>query len=157
FYVGVTRAREHLHLSWALARNEGGRARRRSRFLNDLVPDDSPASKIAKERTPRKGPSCRVCGARLTGSTATLLGRCSSCPSDLDEDLLVALKEWRRERAQEKKVPAFVVFSDKTLTAVAEQRPTDTAGLVSIPGIGASKLDEYGEELLEIIKTAGQK
>ncbi len=78
-------------------------------------------------------------------------------PMDLDEDILVALKESRRERAQEKKVPAFVVFSDKTLTAVAEQRPTDTAGLVSIPGIGASKLDEYGEELLEIIKTAGQK
>ncbi len=157
FYVGVTRAREHLHLSWALARNEGGRARRRSRFLADLIPDDSPASKVAKERAPRKGPTCRVCGSRLMDSTATLLGRCAGCPSDLDENLLVALKDWRRARAQAKNVPPFVVFSDKTLTAIAEQRPTDTAALVSISGIGAQKLDEYGEDLLELVKTAGQK
>lgn len=157
FYVGVTRAREHLHLSWALARNEGGRARRRSRFLADLVPDDSPASPIAKERAPRRGPTCRVCGSRLMDSTATLLGRCAGCPSDLDEGLLVSLKEWRRERAQEKKVPAFVVFSDKTLTAIAEQRPTDTAALVAISGIGAKKVDEYGADIIELVKTAGQK
>ncbi|MDL9936800.1 ATP-dependent DNA helicase UvrD2 [Gordonia sp. ABSL1-1] len=157
FYVGVTRAREHLHLSWALARNEGGRPRRRSRFLNDLVPDDSPASKAAPTRKPRRGPVCRVCGSRLVDSTATLLGRCADCPSDLDEDLLVALKDWRRDRSAEKKVPAFVIFSDKTLLALAEQRPTDDAGLVSIPGIGAQKLAEYGEELIGLIKTAGQK
>ena len=157
FYVGVTRAREHLHLSWALARNEGGRPRRRSRFLADLVPDDSPASRVAPERKSRRGPVCRVCGTRLMDSTATLLGRCADCPSDLDEGLLVALKEWRRDRAQTKKVPAYVVFSDKTLTAIAEQRPTDTAALVSISGIGAQKLSEYGEEILDLVKTAGQK
>ncbi|SKX67304.1 DNA/RNA helicase, superfamily I [Mycobacteroides abscessus subsp. abscessus] len=159
FYVGVTRAREHLHISWATARNEGGRARRRSRFLADLVPDDSPASRIApaSKRAPRKGPTCRVCGSRLLDSTATLLGRCADCPSDLDEGLLVALKEWRRTRADSKKVPAFVVFSDKTLLAIAEQRPTDSAALVSISGIGAAKLNEYGEEVIELVKTAGQK
>src|SRR6478672_9522292 len=44
-YVGVTRAREHLQMSWALSRNEGGRkSRRRSRFLHGLIPEDSPAS-----------------------------------------------------------------------------------------------------------------
>ena len=48
-YVGVTRPREHLALSWALARNEGGRkSRRRSRFLTNVIPDDTPASRIAK-------------------------------------------------------------------------------------------------------------
>ena len=152
FYVGVTRAREHLHISWPLARNEGGRARRRSRFLTDLVPDDSPASRVAPERKPRRGPVCRVCGSRLMDSTATLLGRCADCPSDLDEELLIALKDWRRERAQAKQVPAFVVFSDKTLTAIAEQRPTDNAALVSISGIGASKLAEYGDDIIGLIK-----
>lgn len=159
FYVGITRAREHLHISWAVARNEGGRARRRSRFLADIVPDDSPASRIAPDskRKPRRGPICRVCGSRLIDSTATLLGRCADCPSDLDEGLLVALKEWRRERAASKKVPAFVVFSDKTLLAIAEQRPTDSAALVSISGIGAAKLDEYGAEVIDVVKTAGQK
>ena len=159
FYVGVTRAREHLHISWAIARNEGGRARRRSRFLADVVPDDSPASRIApaSKRAPRKGPTCRVCGSRLIDATATLLGRCADCPSDLDEGLLVALKEWRRTRADSKKVPAFVVFSDKTLLAIAEQRPTDSAALVSISGIGAAKLNEYGDEVIELVKSAGQK
>ncbi|MGC4933722.1 ATP-dependent DNA helicase UvrD2 [Gordonia sp. DT30] len=157
FYVGITRAREHLQISWAAARNEGGRSRRRSRFLSGLIPDDSPAARVAPQRTPRRGPTCRVCGSRLIDSTATLLGRCATCPSDLDEDLLVALKEWRRERADTKKVPAFVVFSDKTLLAIAEQRPTDPAGLVSISGIGAAKLDEYGADVIELVKNAGQK
>ncbi|GAA1480061.1 ATP-dependent DNA helicase UvrD2 [Gordonia sinesedis] len=156
FYVGVTRAREHLNISWATARNEGGRARRRSRFLSGLAPDDAPSSRIAEPaRKQRRGPTCRVCGSRLIDSTATLLGRCADCPSDVDDDLLVALKEWRRDRAQGKQVPAFVVFSDKTLLAIAEQRPTDAAALVSISGIGAAKLDEYGDELLELVKSSG--
>jgi len=158
-YVGVTRAREHLQLSWALARNEGGRrGRRRSRFLVELVPDDSPASIAAQpSKRSRSAPTCRVCGKRLLGKTASLLGRCESCPSDLDEELLLALKEWRSGQAKAQKVPAFVVFSDNTLTAIAEQAPKDVPGLVKIPGIGPKKLDQYGAELLDLIKTAGQK
>ncbi|GGF25782.1 ATP-dependent DNA helicase UvrD2 [Williamsia phyllosphaerae] len=156
FYVGITRAREHLHLSWALARAEGGRrGRRRSRFLIDLVPDDSPASRIAEPKKIRKRPQCRVCGKQLLGKTASLLGRCESCPSNLDEDLFVALKEWRSEQAKEQKVPAFVVFSDNTLIAIAEQRPDDVAALVAIPGIGAKKLDQYGEMLLGLVASTG--
>lgn len=152
-YVGITRAREHLQLSWALARNEGGRrSRRRSRFLADLVPDDSPATRIAEPRRKRSGPRCRVCGKALLGKTASLLGRCESCPSDLDEGLLVALKEWRSGRAKEQKVPAYVVFSDNTLIAIAEQQPGDVPALVAIPGVGAKKLDQYGEDLLALVR-----
>ena len=155
-YVGITRAREHLQLSWALARNEGGRrSRRRSRFLADLVPDDSPASRIAEPKRKRSGPRCRVCGKALLGKTASLLGRCESCPSDLDEGLLVALKEWRSGRAKEQKVPAYVVFSDNTLIAIAEQQPGDVPALVAIPGIGAKKLDQYGEDLLALVRDNG--
>ncbi|PHV65705.1 ATP-dependent DNA helicase UvrD2 [Williamsia muralis] len=155
-YVGITRAREHLQLSWALARNEGGRrSRRRSRFLADLVPDDSPASRIAEPKRKRTGPRCRVCGKALLGKTASLLGRCESCPSDLDEGLLVALKEWRSGRAKEQKVPAYVVFSDNTLIAIAEQQPGDVPALVAIPGIGAKKLDQYGEDLLALVRDNG--
>ncbi|SIS05208.1 ATP-dependent DNA helicase, Rep family [Williamsia sterculiae] len=153
FYVGVTRAREHLHISWALARNEGGRkSRRRSRFLAGLVPDDSPASRIAEPVRKRARPMCRVCGKPLLGKTASLLGRCENCPSDIDEGLFVALKEWRSGRAAEQKVPAFVVFSDNTLIAIAEQRPGDVPGLVAIPGIGPKKLDQYGEDLLGLVR-----
>ncbi|GAA3178126.1 hypothetical protein GCM10020255_070520 [Rhodococcus baikonurensis] len=82
-YVGVTRAREHLQLSWALARNEGGRkSRRRSRFLNGLIPEDSPASRVAAPSSGnKKRPRCRVCGKPLIGTSATMLGRCEKCPS----------------------------------------------------------------------------
>ncbi|HEY5853498.1 MAG TPA: ATP-dependent DNA helicase UvrD2 [Aldersonia sp.] len=153
-YVGVTRAREHLHLSWALARNEGGRrSRRRSRFLTGLVPDDSPASRIAAPARPAKRrPQCRVCGKPLLGTTATMLGRCDACPSNLDEDLLVALRTWRTEKSRELQVPAYVVFTDNTLTAIAEQRPADDSALVAIPGIGAKKLERFGPDVLQLVR-----
>ncbi len=159
-YVGVTRAREHLQLSWALARSAGGRkVRRRSRFLIGLVPDDSPASRIATHTTDRRPgpkrvhPTCRVCGRPLLNTQATMLGRCSRCPADIDPELLVALQEWRREKADELKLPHFVVFSDTTLTAIAEQRPADDKALVSIPGIGAKKLQTYGADVLAIVRS----
>ncbi|WP_026003000.1 HRDC domain-containing protein, partial [Rhodococcus sp. R1101] len=153
-YVGVTRARVHLQLSWALSRTAGGRrSRRRSRFLHGLIPDSSPASKIAEPASPRKKrPQCRVCGKPLMGTTSTMLGRCEACPSDLDENLLVALKEWRRERSKEMKVPAYVVFSDNTLVAIAEQQPRDDRALVAIPGIGAKKLEQYGADVLALVR-----
>ncbi|MGJ5669653.1 ATP-dependent DNA helicase UvrD2 [Rhodococcus aetherivorans] len=153
-YVGVTRARVHLQLSWALSRTEGGRrSRRRSRFLHGLIPDDSPASRIAAPASPkRKRPQCRVCGKPLMGSSATMLGRCEGCPSDLDESLLMALKDWRRERSKEMKVPAYVVFSDNTLIAIAEQRPGDDRALVAIPGIGAKKLEQFGADVLAVVR-----
>ncbi|NLU81975.1 ATP-dependent DNA helicase UvrD2 [Rhodococcus sp. HNM0569] len=153
-YVGVTRARVHLELSWALARNEGGRrSRRRSRFLHGLVPDESPASRIAAPAKPsKKRPRCRLCGKPLIGTTATMLGRCESCPADLDVELLDALREWRLLTSRELKVPAYVVFSDNTLTAIAEQCPVDEAALVAIPGIGPKKLSTYGEDVLSLCR-----
>lgn len=159
-YVGVTRAREHLQLSWALARSAGGRkVRRRSRFLIGLVPDDSPASRIANHTTDRRPgpkrqhPTCRVCGRPLLNTQATMLGRCSRCPADIDTELLAALQEWRREKADELSLPHFVVFSDTTLTAIAEQRPADDRALVAIPGIGAKKLQTYGADVLAIVRS----
>lgn len=169
-YVGVTRAREHLRLSWALSRSAGGRkTRRRSRFLTGLVPEDSPASRIAQPRTDtrkRNHPACRVCGRPLLGTKSTMLGRCSRCPGEIDPVLLEALQEWRREKADELSVPNFVVFSDTTLTAIAEQLPADDRALVAIPGIGAKKLGQFGADVLAIVrsraraqdhKTAGEK
>ena len=153
-YVGVTRAREHLQLSWALARNAGGRrSRRRSRFLLDLVPDDSPASRIAAPAAQqKKRPRCRVCGKHLQDAATTMLGRCQSCPSNLDAALFDALKAWRKEKSLAMKVPAFVVFSDTTLIAIAEQQPGDDSALVAIPGIGAKKLERFGSDVLAVVR-----
>ncbi|KOX25539.1 ATP-dependent DNA helicase [Saccharothrix sp. NRRL B-16348] len=154
-YVGVTRAREHLWMSWALARAAGGRRyRRRSRFLYGLVPEDHPASRTAKREPLQKRPKpqCRVCGSALVDARAVKLSRCASCPSDLDEELLAKLRAWRADRARELKVPAYVVFTDATLVAIAEQRPEDVAGLVSISGIGAAKLDRFGDDVLALVR-----
>jgi DNA helicase-2/ATP-dependent DNA helicase PcrA len=85
------------------------------------------------------------------GADAMKLRRCADCPSDVDIELLDRLRGWRSEEAKEQQVPAYVVFTDATLTAIAEQRPSDNAALVRIPGIGARKLDRYGPAVLALV------
>ncbi|WP_281729787.1 ATP-dependent DNA helicase UvrD2 [Mycolicibacterium septicum] len=155
-YVGVTRARVHLGLSWALARTPGGRqGRRPSRFLNGIAPQlqNSAGSGPDRARRPRgPAPRCRVCNAPLSTPPAIMLRRCETCPSDLDEELLAELKEWRLRVSKEMKVPAYVVFTDNTLIAIAESMPADEAALVALPGIGARKLEQYGPDVLELVR-----
>ncbi|MGK2865129.1 MAG: ATP-dependent DNA helicase UvrD2 [Mycobacterium sp.] len=153
-YVGVTRARVHLALSWALARTPGGRqGRRPSRFLNGIAPQSSSDAGPARpKRAKGAAPRCRVCNGALNSPTAIMLRRCESCPSDIDVELLAELKDWRLRVSQEMKVPAFVVFTDNTLIAIAETLPTDAAALVAIPGIGARKLEQYGPDVLALVE-----
>lgn len=153
-YVGVTRARIHLALSWALARTPGGRqGRRSSRFLNGIAPRSSTDDGPSRPRRQRGAtPRCRVCNAVLTSPPAIMLRRCESCPSDIDEELLAELKDWRLRTSKELKVPAYVVFTDNTLIAIAETLPTDDAALVAIPGIGARKLEQYGTDVLALVR-----
>ena len=155
-YVGVTRARVHLALSWALARTPGGRqGRRPSRFLNGIAPQTQGSKSTGPDRPRRQrgpAPRCRVCNATLTTPSAIMLRRCETCPANLDEQLLAELKDWRLRVSKEMKVPAFVVFTDNTLIAIAETLPTDDAALVAIPGIGARKLEQYGQDVLELVK-----
>lgn len=150
-YVGVTRARRVLRMSWALARSpERGRQRRRSRFLHGLVPDEHRASRLHAGRGEAK-PRCRVCGGPLFGGEALALRRCDNCPSDVDVELLDRLREWRSGEARRQRIPAYVIFTDTTLTAIAERRPSDAAALVGIPGIGAGKLNRYGRAVLALV------
>jgi DNA helicase-2/ATP-dependent DNA helicase PcrA len=93
-----------------------------------------------------------VCNATLTTSAAIMLRRCETCPANLDEDLLAELKDWRLRISKEMKVPAYVVFTDNTLIAIAETQPTDDAALVAIPGIGARKLEQYGADVVALVK-----
>ena len=152
-YVGVTRARTRLAVSWALSRTEGGRrTRRRSRFLTGIAPDSA-----RPDRTGRAPGRCRVCGAALSTPTQIKSGRCGKCPSSADPELVDALRSWRKDRSTQASVPAFVVFSDATLLAIAERKPADVAALLAIPGIGRAKLDAYGSDVLEIVGRAGVK
>lgn len=153
-YVGITRARVHLELSWALARTPGGRqGRRPSRFLNGIAPQTQAEPTPTRPRK-QKGatPRCRVCNAVLTTAPSIMLRRCETCSVDVDDELLGQLKDWRLRIAKELKVPAYVVFTDNTLIAIAESLPVDEAALVAIPGIGARKLEQFGPDVLELVR-----
>jgi len=153
-YVGITRARIHLALSWALARAPGGRqSRRPSRFLNGIAPQAAGESTPSKPKRQRGAtPRCRICNGTLATPAAIMLRRCETCPSDIDEELLAQLKEWRLATSKEMSVPAYVVFTDNTLIAIAETLPTDDAALVAIPGIGARKLEQFGPDVLDLVR-----
>jgi ATP-dependent DNA helicase RecQ len=68
-----------------------------------------------------------------------------------DPALFERLREWRSQVARRQGVAAFVVFHDRTLNELAARRPADLLELEAIPGIGRSKLDRYGQALLDII------
>ncbi len=156
-YVGITRAREHLFLSWSTARTPGGRANRKpSRFLDGLRPD-SVASSSARGKGPaprRKAAvpaTCRVCGTMLSSGAERKVGRCHQCPPSYEEQTFDALRQWRKDAALDADVPAFVVFTDATLTAIAEARPDSLDQLAKLPGVGPSKLEKYGEAVLAVL------
>ncbi|MFE9255511.1 ATP-dependent DNA helicase UvrD2 [Streptomyces sp. NPDC006879] len=157
-YVGVTRARLHLHLSWAISRAPGGRASRRpSRFLNGLRPGSSASGRGpagpegGTRKRGRRGPvQCRVCGKTLTDAGEMKLMRCDGCPSDMDEGLYERLRQWRSGQAKELGQPAYCVFTDKTLMAIAEAVPASEGELTMISGVGGRKLDRFGADVLAI-------
>ena len=126
-YVGITRARRHLALSWAAARAAGGRrARKPSRFLDQLRPPGAPAIVAAAKPARAKGLS--------------------------DDPLVRELASWRLERSRDDGVPAYVVFDNKTLEAIAERRPSDRAELADVPGVGPKKLEQYADDVLRIVR-----
>ena len=75
--------------------------------------------------------------------------------SEEDAPLLSALKAKRRALAEAQRVPAYVIFPDRTLIEMAEQRPTTLDGMARINGIGAKKLESYGQAFLAVITGAG--
>ena len=141
-YVGITRARRHLALSWAEQRETRGRdsRRRMSRFLVGLTGPPRPTTgRYQRRATPR----------------VVELGDAFANPArPTDSPLLGALKAWRVERSRSDGAPAFVVAHDSTLQAIAEARPTTLAGLRRVKGMGPMKLERYGREILEVIEHA---
>ncbi len=80
--------------------------------------------------------------------------RVKAMVSDEDAPLLSALKAKRRALAEAQRVPAYVVFPDRTLIELAEKRPVSLDEMMGISGIGAKKLERYGKVFLEIIAGA---
>ncbi len=89
---------------------------------------------------------------KVTRSRATKAAK--KAAADLPESaasLFEQLRAWRAEQAREQSVPAYIVFGDATLRAVAVERPASEADLSTITGIGAKKLESYGAMLLEVV------
>jgi DNA helicase-2/ATP-dependent DNA helicase PcrA len=113
-YVGITRARKHLALTWT---------RRPSRFLAEL------GVQTRRDPPPRRS----------------------------EEELPPAfhtLKKWRFQRAQADEVPAYVVFHNSTLEEIAERGPRTLSELAAVPGVGPTKLERYGQEVLAALAAA---
>ncbi|MDT0166501.1 ATP-dependent DNA helicase UvrD2 [Actinotalea sp. AC32] len=144
-YVGITRAREHLELSYARARNPGGRSnRRRTRFLDRIWPDDG--------SSPRRGTRT---GADVRSPAGRGLGRTSVAtvdPDDADPALYEALREWRRATAEERGTAPSMVLSERTLRGLAASAPTTAAELARVPGMGQTRSTAYGESLLAVVE-----
>jgi ATP-dependent DNA helicase UvrD/PcrA len=109
-YVGITRARRYLALTWS------GRP---SRFLRELGIETRPVR-----------------------------------AHEPDDPLYTALKHWRYERATADAQPAYLVFHNTTLAEIAARRPRDLGELGAVPGVGPTKLERYGSEVLAVLRAA---
>ena len=87
---------------------------------------------------------------RDSGRKGGAASRAVAAPADAG--LLAALRAWRLATAQQHGVPAFVIFHDATLAAIAGARPAGLSDLRGISGIGEKKLERYGEDLLKVVR-----
>ena len=138
-YVGITRARRRLHLSWADRREARGREgrRSRSRFLAGLA-----------------APWARP-GGGLAGAGRRTAAAPRTRPVPGDDPLFDALREWRSGQAREDGIAPFIVAHDSVLGAIAEARPTSLAALARVRGMGPTKVDRYGPAILAVVQAAG--
>lgn len=166
FYVAITRARDLLTITWSAARTPGARGSRRpSRFLDGITDHPSARARGARgargRSTGRRGATvftqCRVCGGGLDSGREQRIGRHDGCPPTAQEELVAELKAWRLERAREAGAPAYTVFTDATLTALAERLPRTDEELLAIPGIGPTKLEKHGRAVLEVLARRAQE
>lgn len=155
FYVGITRAQQALRISWSTTGPQGRGRRKPSRFLGGLLGLPSEASTtgigIPKQRRAKRVARCIVCRKPLTTAVEVKLGHHEDCQVDYDEQLLARLKAWRLTESRAHSVPAYVVFTDTTLLAIAQYEPQDEESLAKIRGLGPAKMHRYGSQLLAII------
>ena len=146
FYVACTRAEAELHISWADQRTFGTRSanRTRSPWLDDVeLANASPefiAARTAANRA-RDRAAAKPAARRPTGAGAST-----------DSALLTTLKQWRSTAAKGANVPAYVIFPDATLEAVAAALPQRRADLLQVSGIGPVKVERYGNILLDLVR-----
>jgi DNA helicase-2/ATP-dependent DNA helicase PcrA len=132
-HVGITRARRRVVVL--------GDAARPSRFLDELEGRDPPL----------RAPAGRPVVAAAT-SVTTRRAPVPIVPGD--PAVSAALRAWRSDRARQEGKPPYIYLTDALLEAIATKRPATLLELRALPGIGPKKLDEYGDDLLNIVREA---
>ncbi|WES63789.1 DNA helicase RecQ [Microbacter sp. GSS18] len=112
-----------------------------------------PAAGVLRGETPV--PLRRDVLGRTGGAPRQRKVSASESLADGDRGLFEALREWRAGVAKDLGVPAYIVFGDATLRALAEHRPENLGDLDGITGIGAKKREAYGEAVIEVVAAAG--
>jgi DNA helicase-2/ATP-dependent DNA helicase PcrA len=137
-YVGITRARVHLALSWAQQREVRGRDARRqpSRFVLDLRPRGA----------------ARAGEGRVRDLGGPPIARTRPASGDPGDPVFAALREWRLGVARDEGTAAFVVAHDSTLAAIADARPRSLSALRRVKGMGPTKLEKYGDGILAVLE-----
>jgi ATP-dependent DNA helicase RecQ len=75
-------------------------------------------------------------------------------PAEPNDPVYAALKKWRLQRASADDLPAYVVFHNSTLAEIAGRKPRDLSELGTVPGVGPTKLQRYGDEVLAVVRAA---
>ena len=180
FYVGITRAKKHLTITWV---SDG--KRKGSRFVGELRGDGGGTTSV--KRRPEEPTHAATVGLEVAvsgGFAGTVVditpagalleldgggellvpfgdpvkadGQTMPLgpPEDVDKPVMDALKRWRLERSRSDDVPAYVVFHDATLEEVARIKPSSLEELSEIAGIGPAKLERYGADLIQALEAA---
>ena len=143
-YVALTRARDELHCTWASTRTFGSRTAKRS--PSPWLPIIQSTVGITPIQLDRHENAARARRAR-----AALPRRDQGELDPAQQALFESLRDWRRAESRKADVPAFVIFNDATLIAVATARPRTRAQLLQVSGVGPVKAQRFGDDLLRIV------
>ncbi|EJN10096.1 ATP-dependent DNA helicase RecQ [Bradyrhizobium sp. YR681] len=100
-----------------------------------------------------EAPGTRIRSSRAKSRRGDLAPAANAPQGDVDPELRARLRSWRSDIARERGVPAYVVLHDATIDGIVRAWPTTLDELRNVPGIGDKKLEHYGDELLQIVRT----
>jgi DNA helicase-2/ATP-dependent DNA helicase PcrA len=153
-YVALSRAERALHLTWARERTVGGRAARGTRSAWVQRVEDSvhpPAAGVSGSNGSARDTiaAARDRVARAKGGSTR--SKNPTGVAESDTPLYEALVNWRLRQSRAASAPAYVIFPNTTLAAIATARPRTTRALLDVPGVGPVKADRYGEAVLALV------
>jgi len=145
FHVAITRGRNSVALTGSGPR---------SPFIDELNTrrtEPWPTTSEAIEAASAKQLSLTRRTGAASGEAPTTTPKRTEPASAVEARLRESLTDWRRQRAKADGVPAYVVLNNKSLDAIAASEPQNLLELGTVPGIGPSRLDQYGDEILGVV------